>query len=117
MGVSERAVIAEELIAAGRDPFEPIAFVENGSTATQRVIRSTLGAVRDGLLEVSAPAVFVIGAVTRIYEELESGIDASSRHPVAAISISTARSEGAKTLVAEADITLCELARSADSAA
>lgn len=117
MGVSERAVIADELIAAGRDPLEPIAFVENGSTATQRVIRSTLAAVRDGLIDVASPAVFVVGAVTRIYEEIETRGTSSSRQLAEPFLISTARSELTKTLVAEADITLCELARSADSAA
>jgi uroporphyrin-III C-methyltransferase len=117
MGVSERAVIAQELITAGRNPLEPIAFVENGSSANQRVIRSTLGAVRDGLLEVSSPAVFVIGAVTRIYEEIESRVNFSSRQLVEPVLLSTARSELTNKHLAEADITLCELPRSADSAA
>jgi uroporphyrin-III C-methyltransferase len=117
MGVSERAVIAQELISAGRDPFEPIAFVENGSSASQRVVRSTLGAVRDGLVQVSSPAVFVIGAVTRIYEEIESRAKTSSRPLVEPFLLSTASSELINNHVGEADITLCELSRSADSAA
>ena len=86
--------------------------VENGSSANQRVIRSTLGAVRDGLLEVSSPAVFVIGAVTRIYEEIESRVNFSSRQLVEPVLLSTARSELTNKHLAEADITLCELPRS-----
>jgi len=69
MGVGERVSIAGELIAGGRDPLEPIAFVENGSTASQRVVRSTLGSVANGMVEVSSPAIFIVGAVTQLYEQ------------------------------------------------
>ncbi|CAN5503214.1 uroporphyrinogen-III C-methyltransferase [soil metagenome] len=72
MGVSERVAIATALIQAGRDPFEPISFVENGSTENERIIRANLREVAEGLVEVSAPAIFVIGAVTRIYQQWEN---------------------------------------------
>jgi uroporphyrin-III C-methyltransferase len=71
MGVSERASIARELIAAGRPKLEPIAFVENGSTASQRIVRSNLAAVANGEVDVSSPAIFIIGAVTQMYEQLQ----------------------------------------------
>lgn len=66
MGVSERVSIAQSLIDAGRSPQEPVAFVERGSTKEQRVVRADLSAVARGLVEVSSPAVFVIGAVTAL---------------------------------------------------
>ena len=68
MGIKERASIAACLIEAGREPNEPVAFVENGSCPNQRIIRSTLEEVRDGLTEVSSPAVLVIGKVTRFLD-------------------------------------------------
>jgi selenoprotein W-related protein len=66
MAVKERARIAESLISAGRSASEPIAFIENGSLANQRVIRSTLGAMRSGEVEVSSPAVLVVGKVSAL---------------------------------------------------
>lgn len=66
MGVKHRAEIAKALIEAGRSGNEPVAFVENGSTPLQRVIRATLAEVAAGAVEVEAPAVFVVGGVTRL---------------------------------------------------
>ena len=62
--------IAEALIAAGRSAQEPVAFVERGSTETERLIESTLGEVAAGSVEVHNPAVFVIGEVVRLRGEL-----------------------------------------------
>ncbi len=64
MAVKERVAIATALISAGRSSSEPIAFIENGSLANQRVVRSTLGAMRAGEIEVSSPAVLVVGKVS-----------------------------------------------------
>jgi uroporphyrin-III C-methyltransferase len=66
MGVHTRREIAIALIGAGRPADEPVAFIENGSTERQRVIETTLGAVAQGGVEVSAPAVFVAGEVVRL---------------------------------------------------
>ncbi len=68
MGVKQRALIAARLIAAGRSAAEPVAFVERGSTARERVTVTTLG--RAGDVEVEAPAVFVVGEVVRVREQL-----------------------------------------------
>jgi uroporphyrin-III C-methyltransferase len=70
MGVGERVTIATELIAAGRAPDQACAFIERGSTPQERVIVSSLRAVSDGLVEVSAPAVWVIGDVVGLRETL-----------------------------------------------
>lgn len=111
MGVSDRVSIARHLIDAGRDPLEPVAFVENGSCVNQRVVRSTLEAVGQGLVEVSSPAVFVVGAVTKLYENVE-GPELAADH----YSLATVNGETANNAITGMDITLCELVRSAHSA-
>lgn len=70
MGVGGRARIARALIDGGRSPEEPVAFVENGTTRDERVITSTLEEVAAGAVETVSPAVFVVGQVVRLREEL-----------------------------------------------
>jgi uroporphyrin-III C-methyltransferase len=70
MGVGNRANIARRLIEAGRPPAEPVCFIENGTTARERIVESNLAAVAAGQVEVSAPAVFVVGEVVRLRERL-----------------------------------------------
>jgi len=65
MGVRSLSAIVAQSLAAGADPATPVAIVENGSTAEQRVTRARLdeaagvAAVRG----VRSPAVVVIGHV------------------------------------------------------
>jgi uroporphyrin-III C-methyltransferase len=61
MGVKNRAFIAQSLVAAGRDPAQPVAFIERGATPQQRIVESSLQMVAEGGPEVENPAVFVIG--------------------------------------------------------
>ena len=70
MGVGERVSIATQLIEAGREALQPCAFVERGSTPQERILISSLQAVADGLTEVNAPAVWVIGDVVKLRETL-----------------------------------------------
>jgi siroheme synthase len=70
MGVKERAEIAARLLDAGRKASEPAAFIERGTTPEERVITTTLGEVAAGAIAVEAPAVFVVGEVVRVREEL-----------------------------------------------
>jgi uroporphyrin-III C-methyltransferase len=70
MGVGERVSIATELIEAGRNANQACAFIERGSTPQERIIISSLKAVSDGLTEVNAPAVWVIGDVVNLRETL-----------------------------------------------
>lgn len=72
MGVGERARIAGALIAAGRRPGEPVAFIERGTTPEERVVTATLGEVARGEVAVQPPAVWVIGEVVRMRERLEA---------------------------------------------
>ena len=68
MGTRHRALIAEILIAAGRDPHEPAAFIENGSTPRERIHETILADL--GTVDVQSPAVLVIGQVVRLRERL-----------------------------------------------
>lgn len=71
MAIKHRAFIASELIKAGRNPKEPVAFVENGSCQNERIVLSELRFIaEDEGPEVNAPAVFVIGEVVRYCERL-----------------------------------------------
>ena len=78
MGVKNRVYIAQSLIAAGRDPKEPVAFIERGATPEERVVESHLEAVAQGEVAVENPAVFVIGKVVRLRERLLPASVASS---------------------------------------
>lgn len=70
MGVENREYIAESLIRSGRPPSEPVAFIENGTTARERVIETTLSAVAARRVEAESPAIFVIGEVVRLRTRL-----------------------------------------------
>jgi uroporphyrin-III C-methyltransferase len=72
MGVDNREYIAESLLRHGRSPSQPVAFVENGTTARERVVEATLSAVAAGQVDVKSPAVFVIGDVVRLRHRLKS---------------------------------------------
>jgi uroporphyrin-III C-methyltransferase/precorrin-2 dehydrogenase/sirohydrochlorin ferrochelatase len=74
MGVDTAPAIAAALMEHGRAPSAPVAVVTDGSTPTQRVVRTTL----DGLAKTMAdegirpPAVWVVGDVV--------GLTAGGRH-------------------------------------
>lgn len=70
MGVRNREFIAQALIAAGRDPDQPAAFVERGTLPEEAIVQTTLGKVAAGLVEVESPAVFVIGEVVLLRTRL-----------------------------------------------
>lgn len=71
MGVKNRRDIARKLIEAGRVPEEPAAFIENGTTPEQRLTVTTLGEVATDPPPVSPPAVFLVGEVVRLGEEIQ----------------------------------------------
>ncbi|MET7949837.1 uroporphyrinogen-III C-methyltransferase [Micromonospora sp. NPDC005324] len=65
MGLKNLAAITATLIAHGRSPATPAAVVQEATTGTQRVLRSTLGAVAAETLtaDLRPPAVVVVGDV------------------------------------------------------
>ncbi|TKJ20513.1 uroporphyrinogen-III C-methyltransferase [Blastococcus sp. CCUG 61487] len=65
MGVDTAGAIAETLVAHGRSPSTPVAVVTDGSTPTERTVRTTLGELARVIVEekVAPPAVWVVGDV------------------------------------------------------
>ncbi|MBG6100152.1 uroporphyrin-III C-methyltransferase/precorrin-2 dehydrogenase/sirohydrochlorin ferrochelatase [Micromonospora vinacea] len=65
MGLKNLAAITATLIANGRSPQTPAAVVQEATTGTQQVLRSTLGEVAADLLaaDLRPPAVVVVGDV------------------------------------------------------
>jgi uroporphyrin-III C-methyltransferase/precorrin-2 dehydrogenase/sirohydrochlorin ferrochelatase len=65
MGVDTAPAIAAALIAHGRAPGTPVAVVSDGSTATQRTLRTTLAELPHTIADhgVRPPAVWVVGEV------------------------------------------------------
>ncbi len=66
MGVRNRGFIARSLIAAGRSRTEPAAFIERGTLPGERIVRTTLAAIAEDLVEIHTPAVLVIGGVVKL---------------------------------------------------
>ncbi|MGW4682296.1 uroporphyrinogen-III C-methyltransferase [Micromonospora taraxaci] len=71
MGLKNLAAISETLIAHGRSPQTPAAVVQEATTGTQRVLRSTLDAVAADVLaaDLRPPAVVVVGDVVHTLDE------------------------------------------------
>lgn len=74
MGIAKRAEIARRLLAAGRPSSTPVAVITWGTTAAQRIERTTLEHLAD--VALGPPAVLVIGAV--------AGLELGSRGAAAA---------------------------------
>ncbi len=81
MGISNAAMIRDQLVATGLSPSTPAAVVEWGTCRRQRVLTSTLGDLPDAIARaaVVAPAVIVIGEVVRLRERLEGHAGAPDR--------------------------------------
>ncbi len=69
MGVSNRQIIAKNLIEAGRNPSEPVMFVERGTTKEQKTVVSTLKKVAEGKVTVYSPAIFLVGEVVKLRDK------------------------------------------------
>jgi uroporphyrin-III C-methyltransferase len=73
MAMKHISGIVANLIAAGRSPAEPVAFVCNASTRQQQVLETTLGtAVADiAASRLEPPAIVVVGDVVRLRPSLD----------------------------------------------
>jgi uroporphyrinogen III methyltransferase / synthase len=72
MGVRALPRIAEQLVAGGRPPGEPVAVVERGTLPGQRTLLSTLAEVgeRAAVDGIRAPAIALVGPVAALREQL-----------------------------------------------
>ena len=99
MGVRRLPLIAERLVAEGRDPDEPAALIERGTFADQRTIVGTLGTIA-GLAESEAvrpPALTLVGPVTRLREQLAW----FERRPLFGRSVTVTRAEAGASGLAD----------------
>jgi uroporphyrinogen III methyltransferase / synthase len=64
MGMTTRAAIADALIRGGRAPETPAAVIEQATTASQRVARTTLAGLAS--VDLGSPAVIVVGQVAAL---------------------------------------------------
>ncbi|APG28507.1 uroporphyrinogen-III C-methyltransferase [Syntrophotalea acetylenivorans] len=72
MGMTNLALIAEQLMANGRDPQTPVAVIRWGTTPQQQTVTATLGDVVEKVAAagLKPPAVIVIGEVVRLRDKL-----------------------------------------------
>ena len=72
MGVRNLSNVVERLLAAGKDPATPVAFIQSGTLANQRSVVATLKTIVDevGKQGLGAPAIIVIGAVAAMGKSL-----------------------------------------------
>jgi uroporphyrin-III C-methyltransferase/precorrin-2 dehydrogenase/sirohydrochlorin ferrochelatase len=70
MGVERIAAFAAVLLTGGRPADTPVAVIQEGTTRTQRVVRSTLDKVAEDIraAEIRPPAIIVIGPVAGLSE-------------------------------------------------
>jgi uroporphyrin-III C-methyltransferase/precorrin-2 dehydrogenase/sirohydrochlorin ferrochelatase len=70
MGVAQYAELSIALIASGHAADTPVAIIESGTTARQRVVRTVLGSVAaaQAELEIRPPALLIVGETTRFAE-------------------------------------------------
>tara|TARA_Y100000588_G_scaffold58678_1_gene57117 strand:- start:985 stop:2388 length:1404 start_codon:yes stop_codon:yes gene_type:complete len=72
MGLIGLPVICEQLIAHGRSPDTPIAIIQQGTTANQKVVTATLATMVKTLEQhpVQAPTLIIVGEVVSLREKL-----------------------------------------------
>ncbi len=73
MGVTDLPQVVEKLLEAGMDPDTPAAMVEQGTTAAQRQVISTVAGLQDAVEEagLKPPALFAIGPTIHHAENLD----------------------------------------------
>ena len=73
MALKHLGQIASRLIAAGRNPSEPVALVSKATTPDQRVLETTLGTAKADAdaSGIEAPALIVVGEVVSLRKSLD----------------------------------------------
>jgi uroporphyrinogen III methyltransferase / synthase len=89
MGVRALPRIAEQLVAGGRSPQEPVAIVERGTLPDQRAVSGTLATIAElaAAAEVKPPSVTVVGPVAALGDELAW----LGRGPLSGVSVTVTR--------------------------
>lgn len=71
MGLKWSSSISSQLMAQGRDAATPVAIIENGTRADQRVLITTLTQLSETVAreQPQSPALLLVGEVVRFYQE------------------------------------------------
>ena len=70
MGLIGSPTITARLIAHGRRPETPVALIERGTTARQRVLRGTLQQLPELAKDAQSPSLIVVGEVASLADTL-----------------------------------------------
>jgi len=71
MGVEHLPEIIKKLIAHGRGIHTPVALIQEGTTHNQYVVTGMLQDIVEKAQDIHPPAVFVVGEVVRLHEQLD----------------------------------------------
>lgn len=71
MGYANRELISNKLIEAGLDKNTPAAAIQNGTTAQQKRVITTLENLTEDTSKLQAPVIFVIGQVVTLAQQLD----------------------------------------------
>jgi uroporphyrin-III C-methyltransferase/precorrin-2 dehydrogenase/sirohydrochlorin ferrochelatase/uroporphyrin-III C-methyltransferase len=73
MGISRLEDICRELIAHGLPPSTPVAAIERGTTAQQRIATADLAGIAQRVREtgIRPPALIIVGGVVSFYPRLK----------------------------------------------
>ncbi|MBF9001722.1 uroporphyrinogen-III C-methyltransferase [Vibrio sp. NFV-1] len=71
MGLMKSQFIAQQLISHGRQASTPIAIIERGTQATQKVFRGQLNQLAELAKEAQSPALIVVGEVVSLADKLQ----------------------------------------------
>lgn len=71
MGFANRELISSKLIEAGLDKTTPAAAIQNGTTAQQTRVITTLEKLTEDTVMLQAPVIFVIGKVVTLANQLD----------------------------------------------
>ena len=71
MGVEYLSEIVQKLVAHGRGIDTPVALIQEGTTYNQYVVTGTLQDIIEKAQDIHPPAVFVVGEVVRLREQID----------------------------------------------
>ncbi len=93
MGLARAGLISDRLIAQGQNSDTPVAIIERGTTAQQRVVTGELSGLAQ-LAErhqIESPALLIVGDVVKVYHEINgSGSNEAGEHLATADADNTA---------------------------
>jgi uroporphyrinogen III methyltransferase/synthase len=98
MGMTNRAAIAAALVQGGLAPDTAVAVIAQGTTASQRMARTTLAGLAD--VDLGPPAVIVVGPAAALGQSAAADATAFAERPLAGRTVVVTRGgERARSLV------------------